>query len=79
MNTENYLKVKSICSIFRDEFNDTSKAVMSSAFLGLIELLKREEFTAARILVNSINTPPPGITVERMEEVKALILAKIPE
>tara|TARA_R110000868_G_scaffold387620_3_gene656246 strand:- start:1693 stop:1941 length:249 start_codon:yes stop_codon:yes gene_type:complete len=68
----------SLETIFRDELSDVSKAVMASTFAGIMELVKRGEFSAAKILVSGISTPPPGITVERMEEVKTLILSKIP-
>lgn len=68
----------SLETIFRDELSDVSKAVMASTFAGIMELVKRGEFSAAKILVSGISTPPPGITVERMNEVKAQILALFP-
>ena len=71
--------ISEIKKIFRDEFSDVSKAVLSASFSGLVELISQGEFAAAVILVNGITTPPPEVTVERMEEVKALILAKIPQ
>ena len=71
--------ISEIKKIFRDEFSDVSKAVFSADFSGLVELISQGEFAAAAILVSGITTPPPGVTVERMEEVKALILAKIPQ
>ena len=51
---------------------------MAPLFAGLTELIKRGMFDRARVLVSSVTTPPPTITAERMEEVKALIISKIP-
>lgn len=65
-------------TIFLDEFSNTAKAVLASAYAGLVELVKLGEYVAAAALVNGITTPPPGITTERMEEVKTLILSKLP-
>lgn len=83
MNREQYIQRRNclagLKAIFRDEFSDVSKAVFSADFSGLVELISQGEFAAAAILVSGITTPPPGVTVERMEEVKALILAKIPQ
>ena len=71
--------VADIETIFREEFSPIAGAVMAPAFAGLISLLERGMFARARILVSGITEPPPGITAERMEEVKTLILSKIPE
>ena len=65
-------------TIFEAEFSSVAKAAMASAYAGLVELVRQGDYEAAAILVNGITTPPPGIAVERMEEVKALILATFP-
>lgn len=70
--------VASIETIFRDEFSDVSKAVMAAPFAGLIALVKSGELAAAKLLVESVTTVPPGVTQERFEEVKAMLLALFP-
>lgn len=64
--------------IFSAEFSDIAGGLMAPLFAGLTELIKRGMFDRARVLVSSVTTPPPTITAERMEEVKALIISKIP-
>lgn len=65
-------------AIFLNEFSDIAGGLMAPLFAGLTELIKRGMFDRARVLVFSVTTPPPSITEERMEEVKALILAIFP-
>ena len=64
--------------IFATEFSEVAGGLMSPLFAGLNELINRGMFDRARVLVNSVTTPPPTITEERMEQVKALILSNIP-
>lgn len=64
--------------IYIEEFSDIPGGLMAGMYAGLKELIKLGLFDRARVLVDSVTTPPPGITAERMEEVKALILSKIP-
>ena len=64
--------------IFLGEFSTVAKATLATSYAGLRELISLGQYDAARTLVNGITTPPPGITTERMEEVKTLILSKLP-
>jgi hypothetical protein len=65
-------------TIYIDEFSDIAGGLMAPLFTGLTELIKRGMFDRATVLVNSVTAPPPDITVKRMEEVKAQILALFP-
>jgi hypothetical protein len=64
--------------IFLEEFSTVPGGLMAPLFAGLSELIKRGMFDRATVLVNSVTTPPPDITIKRMEEVKAQILALFP-
>ena len=64
--------------IFLTEFSDIAGGLMAPLFAGLTELIKRGMFDRAKVLVNSVTTPPPDITEARMNEVKAQILALFP-
>ena len=65
-------------TIFTNEFSTIAGGLMAPLFAGLSELIKRGMFDRAKVLVNSVTTPPPTITEKRMEEVKAQILALFP-
>ena len=65
-------------SIFVEEFSAVPGGLMAPIFAGLVELIKRGMFDRARVLVGSVKEPPPGITAERMDEVKNQILALFP-
>ena len=65
-------------TIFVDEFSTVPGGLMAPIYAGLIELIKRGMFDRARVLVGSVTEPPPGITEERMDEVKKQILALFP-
>lgn len=65
-------------TIFRDEFSDVSKAVMAATFAGLLALVKSGELIAAKLLVENVTTVPPGVTQERFDEVKQMLLALFP-
>jgi hypothetical protein len=65
-------------AIFIEEFSTVPGGLMAPLFAGLVELIKRGMFDRARVLVGSVTEPPPGITEERMDEVKKQILALFP-
>lgn len=65
-------------SIYIAEFSTVPGGLMAPLFAGLKELIKLGLFDRARVLVDSVTTTPPGITAARVEEVKALIISKIP-
>lgn len=65
-------------TIFRDEFSDVSKAVMAATFAGLLALVKSGELVAGKLLVENVTTVPPGVTQERFDEVKAMLIALFP-
>jgi hypothetical protein len=67
-----------IDAIFRSEFSDVSKAIMAAPFAGLLALVKSGELAAAKILINSVTTVPPGVTEERFAEVKQMLLDLFP-
>lgn len=71
-------KISAIETIFRDEFSDVSKAIMAATFAGLIALVKSGELAAAKILINGVSTVPPGVTQERFDDVKAMLIALFP-
>jgi len=62
-------------TIFVDEFSTVPGGLMAPLFAGLVELIKRGMFDRAKVLVNSVTTPPPGITEARMNTVKDQILS----
>lgn len=64
--------------IFAEEFSTVPGGLMAPLFAGLMELIKLGMFDRAKVLVNSVTTPPPDITEARMNEVKAQILALFP-
>ena len=64
--------------IFSTEFSDIAGGLMAPLFAGLVELIKRGMFDRARVLVDSVTTPPPGITEARMNTVKDQIKALFP-
>lgn len=70
--------ISNIEVIFRDEFSDVSKALMASTLAGLIELVKRGEFLSAKILIGGVTEIPPGVTQQRFDEVKSMLLALFP-
>ena len=65
-------------TIYTEEFSTVPGGLMAPIFAGLVELIKRGMFDRARVLVGSVTEPPPGITAERMDEVKNQILALFP-
>ena len=64
--------------IYIEEFSTVPGGLMAPLFAGLVELIKRGMFDRAKVLVGSVTEAPPGITVERMNEVKNQILALFP-
>jgi hypothetical protein len=65
-------------TIFTEEFSTIAGGLMAPLFAGLSELIKRGMFDRARVLVDSVTTPPPDITIKRMDAVKAQIKALFP-
>ena len=65
-------------TIFTEEFSTIAGGLMAPLFAGLSELIKRGMFDRARVLVDSVTTPPPGITEARMNTVKDQIKALFP-
>ena len=64
--------------IFAEEFSTVPGGLMAPLFAGLVELIKRGMFDRAKVLVDSVTTPPPDITIKRMDEVKDQIKALFP-
>jgi len=65
-------------TIFANEFSTIAGGLMAPLFAGLSELIKRGMFDRARVLVDSVTTPPPDITIKRMDAVKDQIKALFP-
>jgi hypothetical protein len=80
-NAENQVR-KSILialdTIFLEEFSTVPGGLMAPLFAGLVELIKRGMFDRARVLIDSVTTPPLGITEARMNTVKDQIKALFP-
>ena len=64
--------------IFRDEFSDVSKAMLAATFSGLIALVRSNEHAAAKMLIAGASQVPPGVTQERFDEVKQMLIALFP-
>jgi hypothetical protein len=81
-NAENQIRRAALAGleiIFTDEFSAAPGGLMAPLFAGLVELIKRGMFDRARVLVDSVTTPPPEITEERMSAVKDQIKALFPQ
>jgi hypothetical protein len=70
--------LKGLETIYIEEFSTVPGGLMAPLFAGLVELIKRGMFDRARVLVDSVTTPPPGITEARMNTVKDQIKALFP-
>jgi len=80
-NAENQVRKTALAgleTIFIEEFSTIAGGLMAPLFAGLSELIKRGMFDRARVLVDSVTTPPPDITIKRMDAVKDQIKALFP-
>lgn len=65
-------------AVFMAEFSDLARGLFRPVLMGIKDSLRAGDTPAAIAAVQAVTTPPPGVTQERLEVVKQMILALFP-